>query len=207
MSWAHRRSRSGCSCTSAWSSPTSSACRPSNRSASTRSSIAVKRDSSSRVITGRAKASSAKSTRAAPRHSASASRSTVAAASASPAWRARAAFCREPVEAGRVERVARQIQRVATSARRDPVLTECASQTRDVNLQVVARWDALAAPDVFEELVGRNRVPLRQREVDEQRAWTRAADVDGRTVVVEYFERPQDSELHVVHRRPRLSAT
>ena len=109
-----------------------------------------------------------------------------------------AAFRREPVETGRVERVSWQIERVATSACRDPVLAERASQARNVDLQVVARRDALAVPDVFEELVGRHRVPLGQREVDEQRARTRAADVDGSAVVVEHLERPQDSELHGV---------
>jgi hypothetical protein len=116
------------------------------------------------------------------------------------------AFRRESVEAGRIERVSRQVERVATSACRDLVFAERASQTRDVNLQVVARRDALAAPDVFQQLVGRHRVPLRQREVDEQPARTRAADVDGSAVVVEHFQRPQNSEFHCVNRRARLSA-
>ena len=111
-----------------------------------------------------------------------------------------AAFRREPVEPGRVERVAWQVEGVATAACRDPVLPQRAPQARDVDLQVVARRDALAAPDVFEELVGRHRMSLCQREVDEQRARTRAADVDGNAVVVEHLERPQDPELHGVPR-------
>ena len=109
-----------------------------------------------------------------------------------------AAFCRKPVETGRVERVSWQIERVATSACRDPVLAERATKARHVDLQVVAGGVAFAAPDVFEELVGRHRVPLGQHEVDEQRARTRAADVDGGAVVVEHLERPQDSDLHGV---------
>ncbi len=158
----------------------------------------MNRDSSSLVITGRAKASSAKSDEcgAAPqgKRVAQQRRGRIGVALVE----GRAAFRREPVEAGRVERVSGQIERVATSARRDAVLAERTSQARHVDLQVVARRDALAAPDVFEELVGRHRVPLGQREVDEQRARARAADVDGSTVVVEHFERPQYSELHAV---------
>ena len=118
-----------------------------------------------------------------------------------------ASFCREPVEASRVERVPRQVERVAPAACRDSFLAERTSQPRDVDLQVVASRDALAAPDVLEELVGRHRVPLGQGEVDEERARTRASDVDGRAVVVEHLERSQDPDLHVPPRTAGVSAT
>ncbi len=107
-----------------------------------------------------------------------------------------AALRREPVETGRIESIPWENERVATSACCDPVFTERASQARHVDLQVVAGRDPLAAPDVLEQLVGRHRVSLGQRKVDEQCARTRAADVDGNAVIVEHFERPQDSELH-----------
>jgi hypothetical protein len=75
-----------------------------------------------------------------------------------------------------------------------------------VNLQVVAGRRALTAPHVFEELIGGHRVSLREGEVDEQRARTRASDVDGRAVVVEHLERPEDAELHRAHATPAPSA-
>ena len=118
-----------------------------------------------------------------------------------------ASFCREPVEASRVERVPRQIERVAPAACRDSFLAQRTSQARDVDLQVVASRDALATPDVLEELVGRHRVPLGQGKVDQERARTRAPDVDGSAVVVEHLERSQDPDLHVPPRAAGVSAT
>jgi len=80
MSCPRSRSRSGCSATSASSSPTTAAWRPRARSASTRSSTAASRSSVSRVTSPSAKDSWATSARAGPRHSASPSASSAAAA-------------------------------------------------------------------------------------------------------------------------------
>ena len=70
-----------------------------------------------------------------------------------------------------------------------------------MDLEVVPRRRLLPAPDVFEQLIGRNRVALCERKIDEQRARARTADIDGTAVVVEYLEWTQNAELHAVHRR------
>ena len=77
--------RTGTPCTTSPSSPTTATCRPSIRSASTRSATHDTRISPSRVASARNAGSKARSPKGGPRQHASASRSVSAASAASPA--------------------------------------------------------------------------------------------------------------------------
>ncbi len=101
---------------------------------------------------------------------------------------------RQLVETMRVDRVRRDVERVTTAARDDPVVAEHASQARDLHLQVVPCW-LVAAPHILEQLVRGDRASRAEREIDEDRARAGTADVDGLAVVAEHFERAEDAQF------------
>ena len=155
------------------------------------------RDSSSRVMTGRAKAASAKSTSAAPRHNVErASRS----ARRRPRRRPSAARRDPRPRAGRSG--PRRARRAAAPARIRRPVSRCARRRAPVAVGTRAPAGCCGPGSVRRSrcprAVGRRapRAPAPGRDRRAACAGRETADVDGSPVVVEHLERPQDPELH-----------
>ena len=85
------------------------------------------------------------------------------------------------------------LERIPSASCDDPVVSEHPANTRYVNLKPIARWQAIASPDVFEEAFGGNRVPFCQRHCNQHRPWSKAPDVGPFAVVAEYDQRTEDA--------------
>ena len=183
-------SRSGCSSTRVSSSPMTSPCRPSSRSASIRSSSATSRSSSSRRISGCANASNVNSASAGPRQSSSARTSN---SLRSPGRaRGRRATALEPV---RVDLLGRDAEHVAGRARLEDVRAELPAQARDRVLERGRRGSRrLPAPELVDEPVGRHDAAGLQDEKGHERPLPVTAKRDRAAVALD-LERAQDAEL------------
>ena len=184
-------SRRGCSRTRASSSPTTSPCRPSSRSASMRSPVAASRSSSSLRISGWANCSNAKSASAGPRQSASArARSSRRSAGAAPL--ASRSCCSKRWAS---TRLGVDAENVARRAGLENVCAELAPQPRDRVLERGRRGPRrLLTPEKIDEAVGRDDPAGLEQERGEEGLLTMAAQRDEAAVALD-LERAQDPEL------------
>ena len=129
--------------------------RPTRREASTRSSSASSRSSSSRPASMTASSQSSTSSKARPRHSSSASVSTYSARSGSPRASSSSACGHHPLEAPGVDLVGRDDEPVALRGRLDGVRAQRLAQPQDATLQgLVRRGRRGLAPHGVGQLVG-----------------------------------------------------
>ncbi len=159
MSWPRNRSRSGCSATSASSSPTSAPCRPRPSSASISSSSAVSRNSPSRAISLCANDSYATSASAGPRQSPIASRKVPAARAGSPRTERRSTLPEQQLEPPRVHLVLGRLEDVARRARDHSSARVAERAAKLGNPDAQRRLPAAGlrrAPELLEEDVLRN---------------------------------------------------
>ena len=196
MSCPRRRSRSGWRATSASSSATTSAWRPSAMSASIRSSRQASWSSSSREASTRANGSE-NSASAAPRHSCSASRSCSAAVAGRTACECGAAGLPEGGEAVEVERAGLDLQRVAGRMRQQRVRGQQLAQLRHVDVDHLHRRAGhVLSPQVVDELVDGDGPAGLEQQPGQQRALAPATQ-GHRCAAFAHLERTEDPELHV----------
>ena len=99
----------------------------------------------------------------------------------------------ETVKAGDIERLFGHLERIPSASCDDPVVSEDPAKARYVNLKPIARWQALASPDVFEEAFGGNGVSLCQCHCNQHRPWSKAPDVGRIAVVAQYDQRTENA--------------
>ena len=199
MSCRRSRSRSGCSRTRASSSPTSSACRPTARSASMR---CLEGREPQLLQTGDVRLGERLVGEVGQRVAAQ-EREGVREHLCGVRGGGRARGREEIAEAGEVELVGTDAEDVSGRARREAVGAQVLAQPRDVHLDGLRRRRRrIVAPQRGLDPVERHRLVRVQQEEREDRALLRASQCD-RAAALGDLQRPEESEVHGV----RSSAT
>jgi hypothetical protein len=111
----------------------------------------------------------------------------------------RAPGCGQLVKPGRIHGARREPEEVSAGLGDDAVAAQHLAKTRDMDLKTVAIGESRARPYLIQQLVGRDRLALRQGQRDQQGLRQVPADVHQLAVVTGQLERYEDPEFHCLH--------